>query len=95
MIKAYLNGNLDIPNDAFKTLTKTYESLGDLEVINLSPPRPINRIPNPPIKINVPRNINITTQNVFILKDEDMSQCINELEYNPLFIKMKIMCEVC
>ena len=95
MIKSYLAGNLDIPQDAFIQLCKCYESLGELDPVLLTPPRATNMIPNPPKKKNIPRNINITTQNVFIVKDENMMAVIQELEYNPLYIKMQQICEVC
>ncbi len=77
--------------DAFITLTKTYERLGELEIINLRPPRPINRIPNTPKKLNISNNLNISTK---IVKDADFSECVKELASNDLFLKMKNRAEL-
>lgn len=87
MIKSYLKGELDIPRDAFITLTLTYGSLSEVEPVILTPPPRvvINRIPNPPKKLNVTKNI----------KDSNFADCVRELETCPLFIQMREICMEC
>ena len=68
----------------FRTLIKTYEALDKIvfqEITVRSPPAL-----NPPKVVRKPKTI--------IKKNVDMVLVIKEMETNPLFIKMKVKCEV-
>ncbi len=94
MIKDYLSGNLDIPKDAFLTLLKVFESISDLEPINLTPPRAINSLNTPIIRNKVKKDLNVSTQNMNFVKDVDFNECVKELATNSLFLKMRNRAEL-
>ena len=93
LIKKVLKGKVFLPKEAFQTLLLTALSLKEQEmgvkpVLLTPPPRVVIKKVSSPKRINVSNNLKIS-------KDPNMSNCISEMVYNPLYLKMQVICEVC
>jgi len=85
MLELVMKGDLELETTAFKTLTSAYNNSVDF-VVQSTMVHPSNlRPPAPPII----RITTTTTTTIETIERTSMTECVNELKNNSLFLKMR------